>query len=135
MIKCEVVPNTNRMKFLPKHVGLFMTRLETSIYDWMVRLDKAYTGDYWEFYELDNGGFFLAPSEERDYKLCSINHNEEVISNISAGITVTLFALNSLMVIENISDSMQEILVNKYYALRDFASDCDEAAKIFSLID
>ena len=135
MIKCKVVPDKDRLKFLPKHVGLFMTRFETSVYNWMSRLDNEYNGGYWEFYELDNGGFFLAPSEDRDYKLCSINHNEEVVSNIAAGIVVTLFALNSLMVIENISDSMQEILVNKYYALRDFAADYIEAKEIFSLID
>ena len=135
MIKCKVVPNKDRLKFLPKHVGLFMTRLETSIYDWMVRLDKAYTGDYWEFYELDNGGFFLAPSEDRDYKLCSINHNEEVVSNIAAGIVITMFALGSLMFMDNIHDNMQSPLVDKYYALRDFAADWDEATKIFSLID
>lgn len=135
MIKCEVVPDNNRIKFLPKHVGLFMTRFETSIYNWMSRLDNEYNGGYWEFYELDNGGFFLAPSEDRDYKLCSINHNEEVVSNITAGIVVTLFALNALMVIENISDSMQSQLVDKYYALKDFAADCDEAKEIFSLID
>ena len=101
----------------------------------MSRLDNEYNGGYWEFYELDNGGFFLAPSEDRDYKLCSINHNEEVVSNITAGIVVTLFALNALMVIENISDSMQSQLVDKYYALKDFAADCDEAKEIFSLID
>ena len=135
MIKCKVVPDKDRLKFLPKHVGLFMTRFETSVYNWMSRLDNEYNGGYWEFYELDNGGFFLAPSEDRDYKLCSINHNEEVVSNISAGITVTLFALNALMVIENIPDSMQSQLVDKYYALRDFAADYIEAKEIFSLID
>ena len=135
MIKCTVVPEKNRLKFLPKHVGLYMTRFETLVYDWMSRLDNDYNGGYWEFYELDNGGFFLAPSEERDYKLCSINNNEEVVSNIAAGITITLFALNSLMVIDNISDSMQSQLADKHYALRDFAADCNEAFKIFSLID
>ena len=135
MIKCEVVPDNNRIKFLPKHVGLFMTRFETSIYNWMSRLDNEYNGGYWEFYELDNGGFFLAPSEDRDYKLCSINHNEEVISNISAGIVVTMFALGSLMFMDNIHDNMQSPLVDKYYALKDFAADCDEAKEIFSLID
>ena len=135
MINCKHVSEKDRLKFLPKHVGLYMTRFETLVYEWMTRLDEEYTGGYWEFYELDNGGFFLAPSEERDYKLYSINYNEKVVSNIAAGITVTLFALNSLMVINNISDSMQSQLVDKYYALRDFAANCDEAAKIFSLID
>ena len=135
MIKCEVVLEKDRRKFLPKHVGLFMTRFETSIYNWMSRLDNDYNGGYWEFYELDNGGFFLAPSEKRDYKLCSINNNEEVVSNIAAGITVTLFALSNIMHLDNISDNMQENLSNKYYALRDFAADYIEAKEIFSLID
>lgn len=62
----------------------------------MSRFARTYSGGYWRFFELSNGGFHMSPPDEA-YELCiDSNGFEGRMSADAAGITVCLFALSYL---------------------------------------
>lgn len=125
------VPEAQRGDFLPRHVGNAFMRFENSIYDWMGQLCADYNGGYWQFYELSNGGFFMAlDSEKRFRAVWPDNYSDEEMSAEAASIAANLFALNALC-----WQSPSEALTEAYYALRDFAAQHNEGAKIMRVID
>lgn len=92
---------------------------------------KNYTGGYWEFYELSNNGFFMAPQSVEPYNLfIEGNGYEDIVSNDAAGIIVTSYVLNKL-----VWKTESELLVDQYYLLLDFARQHPESGQIFAAID
>ena len=125
------VPDNERLAFLPRHAGKSMLSVENSVYKALSRFCKDYTGGYWNFYELSNGGFYMAPDLDGFLPLfIESNGYEGEASADAAGIVSTLFALNYVC---NLSGD--EKLIDRYYWLRDFAGEHDEADEIFAAID
>ena len=59
----ELVPENQRLAITEKLFGIhFPLKLEPVIYGITERMAEDYTGGYWEFYTLSNGGFYMAPS-------------------------------------------------------------------------
>jgi hypothetical protein len=58
------VPDEERMNTLPSHFGRHLLTVENAIYGWLRELSREYSGGYWHFYELSNGGFYMAPECE-----------------------------------------------------------------------
>ena len=131
-----LVKDSERLRFLPKHLGRWMMKGENVIFSCMKKLSSDYNGGHWNFYELSNGGFFMAPSSDSQFNICVPgNQSESVVSPDAAGVIATLFALNQLMyIIPESSDDLENI-VNFYYLLRDFAIEHQEKSKIMSAID
>ena len=50
-----------RLEALPRHFGPLMMIFEDSVYQFMRHLCSEYNGAYWQFFELSNGGFYMAP--------------------------------------------------------------------------
>ena len=98
-------------------------------------MSEDYSGSYWHFYTLTNGGFYLAPTSD---KLMHIsvegNRFDGEMSADAAGIVATLFALGQLAGEVQGTDS-GDVLIDRYYFLRDFALDHAEARLIFKAID
>ena len=58
----ELVPESRRMAITGKYFGLhFPLQLEPVIYGITERMAEDYSGGYWDFYTLSNGGFYMAP--------------------------------------------------------------------------
>ena len=91
------VPVNRRMQFLPRFLGHDMRAGEALVYDWMQALAPDYGGGYWEFYELSNGGFYMAPELgcETIRIRCPGNFYDATMSPDAAGIVATLYALNA----------------------------------------
>lgn len=54
----ELVPVNRRLVVIAELFGVwFPLRLEPIVYTITERLTKDYSGGYWEFYSLSNGGF------------------------------------------------------------------------------
>ena len=92
-----LVPENRRMGFYMKHflrAGFVTCELR---YTHLMRMLCAeYTGGYWEFVELSNGGFFVYPRIVGDLDLVwSGNFFEGKASAKVAGIIVTIFTLSS----------------------------------------
>jgi hypothetical protein len=120
-----------RLNALPRYFGRCMMRFESAVYGFMRRFAPDYRGGFWQFYELSNGGFYMAPDGE-SYRFCvDTNGYEGVMSANAAGITVCLFACSHL----SFHDSHGELFAERFHQLREFALNHSEATEIFAAID
>ena len=55
-----MVTEEDRVDFFPKHCARAFLMFESHVYNWMRRLCPNYDGVFWQFYELSNGGFYMA---------------------------------------------------------------------------
>ncbi len=133
-ITAQLVPEGRRLAVLPRVFGATVmraVRAEHLVYDWMGRLCANYGGGYWHFYELSNGGFYMAPRSDERFRVCvEGNGFEGELSADAAGIVAVLFALCQLAF-----DSTDDRYVELYHQLRDFAVSHPEAGAIFRAID
>jgi hypothetical protein len=143
-ITAKRVPVRSRMNMLPKHFGIkHMVRVENAIYDFLRALSEDYSGGFWQFYELSNGGFYMAPDESYHPKVgraraqvkklrvrVAGNGYEGEMSADAAGIVACLFAFSHL------SFRLESEAIGEHYQrLREFALDHPEASAIMSAID
>jgi hypothetical protein len=119
------------MQMLPKHFGRDMLTVDYATYAFMRKLAKDYAGGYWTFFELSNGGFYMAPECETTFQVCvDSNGFDGAMSADAAGITACLFALSHL----SFQVSNQSI-ADHFHLLRDFALGHAEAGAILAAID
>jgi hypothetical protein len=124
------VPDDQRIETLPRHFGRYMMRVENAVYTFMRDLAQQYRGGYWHFYELSNGGFYMAPQLGPLDIQVDGNGYAGRMSADAAGITACLFAFSHLSFqIQN------DVISRHYYELRDFALEHAEATAIFGAID
>ena len=70
-----LVPEDQRLAITEKLFAcMFPMQLEPVIYAITERLAEDYNGGYWEFYQLSNGGFYMAPSEDRIFHVKCREH-------------------------------------------------------------
>jgi len=118
IITATPVKANQRLAFLPKHLGsLGLTmRFERLAYRFMDGFCKTYSGGYWQFYNLSNEGFYMAPNINEVLPIfVNMNGFEGKVSADAAGIIVSLYSLNYLC-----NDVLSERLIDKYYLLRGF---------------
>jgi hypothetical protein len=120
-----------RIGTLPRHFGRHMLIVENRIYELLREFSTDYTGGYWHFYELSNGGFYMAPELETARLVIASNRFEDQMSGDAAGITVCLFAFSHL----SFEHREVEAFARHFHRLRDFAVEHGERQKIFGAID
>ena len=133
-IIATVVQDEDRLAFLPRHFGRHMLTVERSIYSQFANLCPSYRGGYWEFYDLSNGGCYLAPSDEAYSLVHEGNYFDAIVSGDAAGIIVSLFSFSHLSFILE-EDPLGARIANYFHLLRDFASTHPEAELIYRAID
>ena len=106
----------------------FPLSLEPLVYTFAGKLAEEYNGGYWEFYTLSNGGFYMAPSSDKQFNVCCENGYEGTLSADALGITVCLYAYSHLSFTD-------EVFIDHYYWLREYMLDHDEAEDILKAID
>lgn len=124
------VAEEDRLEFLPAVFGNKFLSAEGLVYRLMGALCDAYNGGYWEFYKLDNGGFFMAPTAEKMDISWAGNYYSGQVSGQAAGIIASLFAINTIA-----NEDGDEKMTNAYYHLLDFACQHPEASDILGAID
>lgn len=124
------VPEDERMNTLPNHFGRHLLTVENAIYAWLRELSGEYRGGYWHFYELSNGGFYMAPDCESLQLRVDGNGYDGRVSGDAAGIIACLFALSHLSF-----QIPSEMLLSHFQQLLDFAFEHREAAAIFAATD
>jgi hypothetical protein len=129
-VEARQVPHDERIDTLPRHFGRHMMRVEDAVYAIMRKLVQHYRGGYWHFYELSNGGFYMAPQTDPVSLEVAGNGYSGEMSADAAGITACLFAFSHLSF--QIRD---DVIARHYYQLLDFALEHAEAAGILAAID
>lgn len=130
-IKVMMVSENKRIAFLPKYFGKHMMAAEHGIYNVMSKLCAGYRGAFWDYYELSNGGFYMAPCLDEKLKIfVEGNGYKGILSADAAGVIASLYIINQLCWVDQ-----SEKMINHYYLLRDFAAEHDEANEIYAAID
>lgn len=119
-----------RVEFLPKHLGIIPAlRFENTVFTMADRFSKDYGGGMWDFYELDNGGFFMCPSGNDKYHFVNeMNYADVILSAKAFGIVCCLYTLSTM----SFTNSR---FGEPYYNLLDYAAQLDEAPQIYKAID
>lgn len=130
-VTAQIVKGYRRIEMLPKYFERLDLYVERGIFGLMRWLSDDYTGGYWEYHELSNGGFFMAPVRPERYRIMvTSNGYEGSVSAEAAGIIACLFAYSELSQLHR-----DDNLAGHYHLLRDFAGDHPEAREIFAAID
>ncbi len=124
-------PENERLHFLPRFVGKHFLQYELSVYAHTDTFSKDYSGGFWDYYTLSNGGFYMALSQaEYLYVECLSNYFEDKMSADATSIGVNLFVLNDFAWTLN-----SEKFSTLYSHLREYAEEHPEAGKILAFID
>lgn len=136
-IIATAVPEADRLDFLPDRFGIMdSVWYEGSTYATARMLSADYGGGLWDYYTLDNKGWFMAPVDSKSFAV-SVEGNgySGSLSPEAFGIVVTLFAMNGAMWNARLPSKRSRHLSNAYEALKDYAGQHPEAAEIFRAID
>jgi hypothetical protein len=93
----HLVPEEQRLAVTADLFGAhFPLRLEPVIYGITARMAPDYHGGYWQMYTLDNGGFYMAPDDDRLFAVSCANCFTGELSADALGITACLYAYSHL---------------------------------------
>lgn len=149
IIEASLVPESERLAFLPFYLGSGCVYFETLVYNWMRKLspklqpelrshrldfiEMHYRGGEWDFYRLSNDGIFLAPTDRETYRITVTgNYFDDELSGNAAGIVATLFALNQMT---HTNHPLTQKCFDLYWLLRDYADQIPECNLIRAAID
>ncbi len=130
-IEAYLVLEDARIGTLPRHFGARMMTVENGVYNFMREFASEYKGGVWDFYELSNGGFYMAPHCEPVKFSVHSNGFEGTLSADAAGITVCLFTFSHF----SFQYPANEVFSRHFYRLREFALEHKEAGLIISAVD
>lgn len=110
----------------------FPLQLEPFIYAMTSKLSEDYSGGYWHFYQLSNGGFYMAPDSDGQHAVVSENGHECFMSADALGITACLYAYSHLSFGQG---DFAETCAQHYHRLREYMFENPEARNILRAID
>ena len=133
IITSTIVPERERMAVVDRLFGIqYVTKLEPTIFKMAEHLSSQYNGGYWEFRNLSNGGFYMAPRLDTIFDVSCENGFEGKLSTDAIGIAACLYAYSHLSFG---GDRLAQICTELYHLLRDFALEHTEAVSIMRAID
>jgi hypothetical protein len=129
----DLVPEDQRMIVVERLFGMaFPLQLEPVVYGITDRMAEEYTGGYWHFYTLSNGGFYMAPVDDGLFHVKCRNMYEGDLSADALGITACLYAYSNLSF--SLSDIAEEY-ARHYHLLREYMLGHPEVREILGAID
>ena len=129
----ELVPEDQRLVITERLFGMaFPLQLEPVVYGITDRMAEEYTGGYWDFWTLSNGGFYMAPAEDRTFHVKCQNMYEGDLSADALGIVATLYAYSNLSF--SLSDIAREY-ARHYHLLREYTVGHPEVSEILGATD
>jgi hypothetical protein len=129
----EFVPEDRRMDVVEQLFGTaFPLQLEPVVYGITDRMAGEYTGGYWNFYTLSNGGFYMAPADDGIFHVRCQNMYEGDLSADALGIVACLYAYSNLSF--SLSDIAREY-ARHYHLLREYMVEHAERMAILAATD
>ena len=131
-IQSTIIPSLQRAQTLPAYFPHTFIVMESAAYRFADVLCKEYSGAYWEFHSLSNGGFYMSP-DLKDMLRVEVPFGNAYLGQMSAdafGIVVCLYVYSAL------AEEHPAVGFDDYYwSLRDFADGHKEASAIYGAID
>ena len=111
----------------------FSLLLEPSVYSVTTRIATEYDGGYWEFYELSNGGFYMAPDTDKQFHVVCENGFDGRLSGDALGITACMYVCSHLS--GSGHEEFAETCAQQYHWLREYMLNHKEVSAILVAID
>lgn len=128
-----LVPESQRLNIVNGLFGIaYMLKLEPAVFTMAERLAEQYTGGYWDFHDLSNGGFYMAPRSDTGFQVICENGFKGNLSPDAFGITVCLYAYSELSFAGN---RLAQTCADQYHLLREWVAKHPEAKSIYRAID
>ena len=129
----ELVAEDQRLVVAERLFGMaFPLQLEPVVYGITDRMAQEYTGGYWDFWTLSNGGFYMAPADDRIFHVKCQNMYKGDLSADALGITACLYAYSNLSF--SLSDISREY-ARHYHLLREYSMEHAEVREILGATD
>jgi len=130
-----LIATPDRVPTTAKLFGYAFPQLfEPFVYTVAREMSHAYSGGYWFFYQLSNGGFYMAPDIEGRFEVsCATNFFDGELSADALGIVACLTAYSHLSFGK--PEAFARICAEQYYLVRDYSGEQPEALAIFRAID
>jgi hypothetical protein len=129
-----LIPEDLRLAHVEKLFGIhFPMRLEPVIYGITERMAKTYSGGYWNFYALDNGGFYFSPDNDQVFEVNCLNYWQGELSADALGIAACLYAYSHLSFTG--TGAFPRECARQYHMVRAYMYDHAEVAEILGAID
>lgn len=133
IITAQLVPESQRLDVADRHFGIrFPLQFEPMVYRFAEQLAEAYTGGYWQFYTLSNGGFYMAPDLDESFGVVADNGYSGTLSADALGITACLYAYSNLSFTDG---TFSQRCAKNYGRLLDFALKHPKASAIQAAIN
>ena len=129
-ITAQRIPDKQRLNFLPRHFHMWCVAVERAVFRHLGNLCPRYTGGYWTFYDLSNGGCYMTPPPG-DYVIAAANGFSATVDADTAGIIASLYALSQLA----FEFPTKDIFATRFHELRAFALEHPRAREICAAID
>lgn len=127
------VPEAERLAFVDRLFGIsYVLKLEPTVFSMAETLAQEYSGGYWEFHSLSNGGFYMAPRLDTIFDISCENGFEGKLSPDALGITACLYAYSHLSFGEG---RLAQVCAEQYHLLREHMFEHTEVSAILVAID
>jgi len=129
-----LVPEDQRLSVIENLFGVhFPLMLEPVIYGITERMAETYRGGYWQFYTLDNEGFYLAPEGDQAYQVSCDNYFTGELSADALGVTACLYAYSHCSFSRD--EAFGRLCAQHYHWLREYMYGHAEVGAILGAID
>lgn len=123
-------PHKRRMYFYPTFIRKQAMQFEGMVFRYMEEYCTLYSGGYWNFYALSNGGFYIGLKQSGQIQVENPhNYYKGEISIDAACISINLLAL-----CDSASNGDMQ-LIKAFHHLRDYAKIHPESRDILRFID
>jgi hypothetical protein len=130
----QLVPEEQRLAVTADLFGAhFPLAIEPVVFSITERMAQDYHGGYWNFYQLSNSGFYLAPEGDQIYPVSCDNYFTGQLSADALGVTACLYAYSHLSFSRD--KSFGRVCVQHYHWLRAYMFTHPEVAAILGAID
>lgn len=133
-IIAKKVPERQRSNAMPKHIGRYYMNVEQAIFMKLDEYSKSYSGGYFEFMELSNGGFYLSLSDDEEFHIVNPNnYYEGTLSADAYSLAACLMVYSDFSLM--LEGERQEHFSTLFHKTREYALTHPEASAIFAFID
>jgi hypothetical protein len=128
-----IVPESERLAFVDRLFGIqYVIKLEPTVFTMAERISPEYSGAYWTFHTLGNGGFYMSPRSDTTFSVSCENGFEGKLSPDALGITACMYGFSHLSFGEG---RLAETCAKHYHLLRQYLFEHHEAKAILRAID
>ena len=132
-INAGEIPEAQRAAHVAKLFGARFIYFESFVFDTASSLSPDYSGGYWKYIGLCNGGFYLAPTQPKEFRVICANGFEGVLSADAFGITCSLYAYSLLSF--SADEAFGQVCGEQFHSLREYMLDHKEGAAILQAVD